>query len=210
MQIVLKISGENGTSHFQLERNRFNWKCPYGGNKHGKITLVKATMLTMILGGLWHGASWNFVIWGFVHGLAILIHKFFKDKEMIIHLYDKLPSLSKISGILLTQIFVFWTWLIFRIQDDVMLAETLLTSSGYNADFGFGPLYYNLINSGFNLFLIIPSFLLMHYVSYKYGGLKNIIAHLPNSKWCLITGMMLSVAIMLKPVETSDFIYFRF
>ena len=34
-------------------------------------------MLTMVLGGLWHGASWNFVIWGFLHGLALIVHREF-------------------------------------------------------------------------------------------------------------------------------------
>ncbi|MDR0206237.1 MAG: MBOAT family protein [Bacteroidales bacterium] len=48
---------------------------PLGGNRKGKFRTNVNTMLTMLLGGLWHGASWNFVIWGGLNGLGILIFK---------------------------------------------------------------------------------------------------------------------------------------
>lgn len=46
-----------------------------GGNRHGTLNTYRNIMLTMLLGGLWHGASWNFVIWGGLHGLYLSFHK---------------------------------------------------------------------------------------------------------------------------------------
>lgn len=48
-----------------------------GGNRKGKIRTYVNLMLTMILGGLWHGASWNFILWGALHGGALVVHKLF-------------------------------------------------------------------------------------------------------------------------------------
>ena len=48
---------------------------PLGGNRHGVSRYYVSLMLTMLLGGLWHGASWNFVIWGGIHGVALIAHK---------------------------------------------------------------------------------------------------------------------------------------
>jgi len=48
---------------------------PLGGNRHGKLNTYRNLMLTMLLGGLWHGASWNFVIWGALHGVYLSIDK---------------------------------------------------------------------------------------------------------------------------------------
>ena len=46
-----------------------------GGNRKGKIRTYINLMLTMLLGGLWHGANWNFILWGALHGLALVVHK---------------------------------------------------------------------------------------------------------------------------------------
>jgi D-alanyl-lipoteichoic acid acyltransferase DltB (MBOAT superfamily) len=48
---------------------------PLGGNQHGKFVTYRNLMITMLLGGLWHGASWNFVIWGGIHGALLSIHR---------------------------------------------------------------------------------------------------------------------------------------
>ncbi len=51
-----------------------------GGNRHGLTRTTAALMTTMILGGLWHGASWNFVIWGFLHGCYLAFERFASSK----------------------------------------------------------------------------------------------------------------------------------
>jgi alginate O-acetyltransferase complex protein AlgI len=48
---------------------------PLGGNRHGGAMTYRNLMITMLLGGLWHGASWTFVFWGFYHGLLLTAHR---------------------------------------------------------------------------------------------------------------------------------------
>ncbi len=51
---------------------------PFGGNRGTSWFVARNLMATMLLGGLWHGASWNFVIWGAIHGVALVIHRFLR------------------------------------------------------------------------------------------------------------------------------------
>lgn len=81
---------------------------PLGGNRKGKTRTYINLMLTMILGGLWHGASWTFVIWGTLHGLALCVHKAVaKNRRDKKHL--PAPVL-----ILINNIFLCLCWIFFR------------------------------------------------------------------------------------------------
>jgi alginate O-acetyltransferase complex protein AlgI len=53
---------------------------PLGGNRKGKIMQARNLMITMVLGGLWHGAAWGFVLWGFIHGAALVIENVFRGR----------------------------------------------------------------------------------------------------------------------------------
>ncbi len=50
---------------------------PLGGNRHGEAMTYRNLMLTMLLGGLWHGANWTFVVWGGIHGAGLAVERFF-------------------------------------------------------------------------------------------------------------------------------------
>jgi alginate O-acetyltransferase complex protein AlgI len=52
---------------------------PLGGNRHGQARALAALMITMLLGGLWHGASWSFVVWGALHGVFLVVHKLWQQ-----------------------------------------------------------------------------------------------------------------------------------
>ena len=64
-----------------------------GGNRKGKLMQYGNLFLTMLIGGLWHGASWTFVVWGGLHGLGLIIHKLFmsfkKKKSGTAFIYGK-------------------------------------------------------------------------------------------------------------------------
>ena len=81
-----------------------------GGNRKGKIRTYINLMLTMLLGGLWHGASWKFMAWGGLHGVALAFDK--------LRLGNKKPSSSKgirrILGVIFTFHFVAFCWIFFR------------------------------------------------------------------------------------------------
>ena len=53
---------------------------PLGGNRKGKLKTIRNLMITMLLGGLWHGAAWGFVLWGAIHGIALVIEHQFRGK----------------------------------------------------------------------------------------------------------------------------------
>jgi alginate O-acetyltransferase complex protein AlgI len=97
---------------------------PLGGNRKGNVRTYINLMLTMLLGGLWHGASWNFVLWGGLHGTYLSIHKFIiKGKKIAIEYEYKgfLNSVSFIFSVLLTNILVLFAWLFFRAKDSLTI-----------------------------------------------------------------------------------------
>lgn len=85
-----------------------------GGNRKGKYRTYLNLMVTMLLGGLWHGASWNFVVWGGLHGLYLFIHKaVVKNKNEINNSINKL-NFSTLFKVISTYLLVLFTWLFFR------------------------------------------------------------------------------------------------
>ncbi len=83
---------------------------PLGGNRKGKFRMYRNLTLTMLLGGLWHGASWTFVIWGAYHGLLLSIYRFFNIKDE----FDEVISWKKALMIVLFFQLTCVGWLIFR------------------------------------------------------------------------------------------------
>ena len=91
---------------------------PLGGNRKGRIRTYVNLMITMLLGGLWHGAEWSFVLWGGLHGLALCIHKGFRKLAG----YQKGQERKKnvlvdTLSILGTDIFVCICWIFFRAEN---------------------------------------------------------------------------------------------
>jgi alginate O-acetyltransferase complex protein AlgI len=83
-----------------------------GGNRKGKIRTYINLIITMLIGGIWHGANWTFIIWGLLHGIALAVHKVY----MNIFKTDKKRS-SIIGGVistLFTFVFVSFCWIFFR------------------------------------------------------------------------------------------------
>ncbi len=80
---------------------------PLGGNRKGKLRQHINLFVTMLLGGLWHGANWTFVFWGALHGLALCVDKLIpKRKEK--------PAVIRILNMVVTFIFVSFLWIFFR------------------------------------------------------------------------------------------------
>lgn len=90
---------------------------PLGGNRHGTLNTYRNLMLTMLIGGIWHGASWNFVIWGGLHGVYLVIQRLLAPAYQILVTSIRIPTwlLQPVS-----MLFVFsltcLTWVFFRAQ----------------------------------------------------------------------------------------------
>lgn len=83
---------------------------PLGGNRvKSKYRLYFNLWIVFILSGLWHGASWNYVIWGAYHGVFLILDRLFLEKV--------LKRIGKIASIILTFIFVMFGWVIFKIEE---------------------------------------------------------------------------------------------
>jgi D-alanyl-lipoteichoic acid acyltransferase DltB (MBOAT superfamily) len=92
-----------------------NWLRDYlyialGGNRHGVRKTYRNLMLTMLLGGLWHGASWTFVVWGGLHGLYLVVHKLLTGGAVP----AAQPTMRDVPNIVLTNIAVLVAWVFFR------------------------------------------------------------------------------------------------
>ncbi len=88
-----------------------NWLRDYvyislGGNRRGQLRTYGNLIATMLIGGLWHGAGWGFVLWGLAHGLALAANRWYTRSG--------LPRIPKWAGWLVTFLFVTFTWILFR------------------------------------------------------------------------------------------------
>ena len=102
---------------------------PLGGNRHGPARTYAALMGTMLLGGLWHGAAWTFVVWGGLHGLYLGVERWLRGRFA-----GWTPGPAAIVALgLLTYILVNITWVFFRAKD-FTVASTMLTSMAGLAD----------------------------------------------------------------------------
>jgi D-alanyl-lipoteichoic acid acyltransferase DltB (MBOAT superfamily) len=163
---------------------------PLGGSRKGKITESRNTMITMLLSGLWHGAAWNFVLWGFIHGALHVIGKIIGRFRVI-----------QITPVFMRRIIVFilivFTWIFFRAE------------SGTDA--------FNYIGEIFSSGYAAPSMPVLMYalmiICYLFGwfreyGLLNFMEK-PAVK-SIILIIMLAWVLIFASSDASDFIYFQF
>jgi len=85
---------------------------PLGGNRHGPLMTARNLMLTMLLGGLWHGANWTFLIWGALHGAALVVDHAYR-RSSLYKRYGRAPWAVVIDWAM-TLHFVCFCWLFFR------------------------------------------------------------------------------------------------
>ena len=90
---------------------------PLGGNRHGVLMRYRNLFLTMVLGGLWHGAGWNFVIWGALHGFYLAANHLYRDLLKHWNLTAPRNAFTDFGGWALTMFAVVIAWVFFRAQD---------------------------------------------------------------------------------------------
>ncbi len=123
---------------------------PLGGNRYGAISRYRNLMLTMLIGGLWHGAGFNFIIWGGLHGLYLMVNHAFQSTTRNINL-----SRYKPFSILVTLFFVVIAWVFFRaetLNGALIVISQMLNFSSENAEL-IQVKPYMLLLIGFGFFI---------------------------------------------------------
>ena len=112
---------------------------PMGGNRKGSFRTYLNNFITMVVAGLWHGASWMFIIWGALHGFALVVHKFCKKLFL-----DKIKDtgITKVVSWTLTAILVWTAWVFFR-SKDMDTVGTVFSQVFTDCDWAYLPVFWD-------------------------------------------------------------------
>jgi len=192
---------------------------PLGGNRKGRFRTYVNLMVTMLLGGLWHGANWTFVAWGGLHGLYLWVEKFFTDRKEKSRVEERsLTDTARpvIAGIglpgnstgwiyaLLTFFLVNITWVFFRSPNFTGAGNML--GSMFGMTNGGTPLLTTM--AMIKIAVIISVMLIAHW-SMRKTRILDVANRLP---WWL-TGLLwasMLILLILSQESSSSFIYFQF
>ena len=172
-----------------------------GGNRRGAWRTYVNLMLTMLIGGLWHGAAWTFVIWGGLHGLYLAIERFVRER--LLPANWQAPALLRFGYGLLTLLLVTLTWIWFRAPDAATawqaFAHLLPGADGKGPGLDTAQMFAIV---GFALVTAV------HWLM-RERDLLTWQRRLPTAVLGIVLGLMLAL-IVLSPGDNHAFIYFQF
>jgi alginate O-acetyltransferase complex protein AlgI len=173
---------------------------PLGGNRGGPWRVARSLMLTMLLGGLWHGANWTFVLWGFLHGLALTVHRFFSAGRT--PAAERGP-VAKVAAWAATFAFVAFCFTIFRCEN-IAAAWTLFTAP-FRAQEGLDP---SLGLGWWGGILVLGA---SHYVIHRHRAkLSARTRSTPDAMFYPAYGLVWALLLLMTPLSAEPFIYFQF
>lgn len=179
---------------------------PLGGSRCSKLKNNINLMITFLVSGLWHGASWTFVIWGGIHGLGQIVEKY---------TIGKIKRDSRIKKILLTLlVFIFCniTWVFFRAQN---LGEAFAV---------FGGLFSCITNplsltgssvsistlNALGIAICLPLLCVFDYYSLKFDVILKISALKKPVRWIIYVLFIWIILVFMPKTNASEFVYFQF
>jgi D-alanyl-lipoteichoic acid acyltransferase DltB (MBOAT superfamily) len=186
---------------------------PLGGNRKGEINRYVFLMLTMLIGGFWHGASWTFVFWGLAHGLALAAHKLWsgpgakKPATELSRIGRILKAPKYFFSVLLTFHFVALCWIFFRANTFDIAFQSILSI--------FNKMHYHDF-VGFwmarkeTVIMLLTASLIVFFPSIIKQKLINIALRLPVWSWLIIMLLAMQLIIQFKDSVVQPFIYFQF
>ncbi len=186
---------------------------PLGGNRKGSFRTYSNLMATFILGGLWHGAGWTFIFWGFLHGAALVIHRAWKNLGF---------TMNAILAWFITFNFINITWVFFRAKewdDAIKVLKAMFGFSGiefsskyaeklaFLNDYGitFGEWLHH-INGNKSVSWILIGLII---VLATKNSMQLRESFKPN-KWYLIFSIVLMMYAVSNLNKLSEFLYFNF
>ena len=173
---------------------------PLGGNRYGARRTYVALMLTMLLGGLWHGANWTFVVWGGLHGMYLAVERFLRSRFAS---YRPGPLAFVALG-LLTYTLVNLTWVFFRAKTFAKAWVVLEGMLGLNA--AAKPILetFYLVSVA----LIVGALVLVHWLM-RGRTLESVVVRAPAMAVSAVWALM-AFAIVIAQGAGNAFIYFQF
>ena len=171
---------------------------PLGGNRFGIFKQFRNILITMLIGGLWHGSSWNFIIWGLFHAFGIIINRLF---EITLDLKN---NLLKPLTIFFTFNYVTFLWIFFRSKDlsqAINIIKNILYGSYTN---------YSLFLEKYNFILLL---LIVFFFTHKLDNKKFIFENIKKIRREFLIPIILSLwmlVISFSQVSSGTFIYFDF
>ncbi len=167
---------------------------PLGGSRGSRWFSYRNLMLTMLLGGLWHGAAWRFVFWGGLHGLALVVHRLVREST-------GRPLMPAPVGAILTFWWVCLGWIFFRAEDlptafAVVRSYVLFQSPGSATLPGVIP-------------LTLVGLAIVHVISWHYSP-GRAIAGWPGWLFAPAYGLAAALTLAFARPDAAPFIYFQF
>ncbi len=180
-----------------------------GGNRKGSVRTHVNLMLTMLIGGLWHGASWRFVVWGGLHGAYLM------GERAVAHMFRGSGLMRnvgvRVAVALFTYGLVLVTWVFFRapsFQYAKAILRTMVT--GEPAHVGVvNPQWYTLSNEQAYWVCGLTAATLLYHGLMRNSSLESLVGRLPWWVRSVVFAAML-IAIALAPGDDRAFIYFQF
>lgn len=176
---------------------------PLGGNRKGTLRTYVNNFLTMLIGGLWHGAAWKFVFWGAMHGFGLAVHK--ATKPIISRIPDN--ALTIFISWLITFVYVSALWVFFRaasFEDSL----TILGSIFRNFDWAYFPVFFSVRMEWCVMMLLLIA---AHFIPRAWSQ-KMQLAFI-RSPWVLkLVAFIVVVQLVIEYMtsEVAPFIYFQF
>jgi D-alanyl-lipoteichoic acid acyltransferase DltB (MBOAT superfamily) len=172
-----------------------------GGNRRGAARTYINLMLTMLIGGLWHGASWAFVVWGGLHGIYLVIERRIRGP----HPTEPRNGIAIVLGIALTYVLVCFTWVFFRAADFTTAWEII------KAMLGFGTATPGTVASNVRaaIALAVVAMMLIAHVVLRKRHLEDALCAMSPSLRAAMLGWMLFLMAVAAGGQRA-FIYFQF
>jgi alginate O-acetyltransferase complex protein AlgI len=178
---------------------------PLGGSRLGRWQTNRNLLITMTLGGLWHGASWTFVVWGVVHGCLLILHREFRSwSEARPRIGDVLSSAAgTLARVAATFLAVTLCWVLFR-------ATTIQAAATIFAHLCWPTEGLSLALPAGSLLVLLGAVVLVHVAVRLAGKPGPLLERLPAPVLGLGYAVLLTLALLLSPGSEKAFIYFQF
>jgi alginate O-acetyltransferase complex protein AlgI len=173
---------------------------PLGGNQHNEYRTYSNLMLTFLIGGFWHGAGWTYVIWGGLHGMAMVVHR----------LWQKLSiRMPMILAWFITFMFVNFAWVFFRADSTAQAISLIKKMFNLAAVDGVFTSYIpgNLDAHPVSFLLLFPILFGLCFVTKNSLEIK--VDYAPTLRWNLFIASILTLGLLCL-TRITTFIYFQF